>query len=638
MEKEKFYITTAIAYTSRKPHIGNTYEAILTDAIARFKRLEGYDVFFLTGTDEHGQKIEELAKESGIQPQAYVDNVAGQIKNIWDKMNVSYDKFIRTTDEYHEEAVKKIFKKLYEQGDIYKSEYTGMYCVPCESFFTETQLVDGCCPDCGRPVKPTKEEAYFFKMSKYADRLIKHIEENPDFIQPESRKKEMVNNFLKPGLQDLCVSRSSFKWGVPVEFDPDHVIYVWIDALSNYITALGYSPDGSGELYKKYWPANVHIIGKDILRFHTIYWPIMLMALGEPLPKQVFGHPWLLFGNDKMSKSRGNVIYADKLADKFGVDAVRYYVLSEMPFANDGSITYEMVISKYNSDLANIIGNLVNRTVAMINKYFGGQLISANSSENIDNELKLCAVDTYKEVKKAMEGHRVADSLGAIINLARRSNKYIDETTPWTLAKDEDKKERLSTVLYNLIEAIRYIGVLLSSFMPETADKIFNQIMAEDKTLESLETFGKTKVGTKVGQPEVLFARIDEAKMLEELEKDAEPSKPELNLKPEITIEDVAKIDLRVAKVISAEKVEKADKLLKLTLEMGGETRTIVSGIAKQYKPEDLPGKNIILVANLKPAKIRGVESKGMLLAAADAENLVLCTIEGDMPTGTQIG
>ena len=638
MEKKKFYITTAIAYTSRKPHIGNTYEAILTDAIARFKRLQGYDVFFLTGTDEHGQKIEELAKESGIAPQAYVDNVAGEIKKIWDKMNVSYDKFIRTTDDYHEEAVRKIFTKLYEQGDIYKSEYEGMYCVPCESFFTEIQLVNGCCPDCGRPVKKTKEEAYFFKMSKYADRLMEHIEKNPDFIQPESRKKEMVNNFLKPGLQDLCVSRSTFKWGVPIEFDPGHVIYVWIDALSNYITALGYTPGGESELYKKYWPADVHVIGKDILRFHTIYWPIILMALGEPLPKQVFGHPWLLFGNDKMSKSKGNVIYADELADKFGVDAVRYYVLSEMPFANDGSITYEMVISRYNSDLANILGNLVNRTVSMINKYFDGVVPNPGNEEGTDAELKEEAVKAYKSVCQAMEGHHVADSLEIIINLARRSNKYIDETMPWALAKSEENRERLGTVMYNLYEAIRFIGVLISPFMPETGEKILAQLGTGIKSIESLEAFGAAESGTKVGEAVALFARIDEAKMLEELKKTNEPPKPELNLKPEVTIEEVEKIDLRVAKVIAAEKVEKADKLLKLTLELGGETRTIVSGIAKHYTPEQMVGKSIVLVANLKPAKIRGVESKGMLLAAADGESLVLCTTDGDIPTGTQIG
>ena len=638
MDNKKFYITTAIAYTSRKPHIGNTYEAILTDAIARFKRFQGYDVFFLTGTDEHGQKIEELAKEAGISPKAYVDNVAGEIRTIWDKMNVSYDKFIRTTDDYHEAAVKKIFTKLYEQGDIYKSEYEGMYCVPCESFFTETQLVDGCCPDCGRPVKPTREEAYFFKMSKYADLLMKYIEDNPEFIQPESRKKEMVNNFLKPGLQDLCVSRSSFKWGVPVEFDDKHVIYVWIDALSNYITALGYSPDKKSENYKKYWPADVHIIGKDILRFHTIYWPIILMALGEPLPKQVFGHPWLLFGNDKMSKSKGNVIYADYLAEKFGVDAVRYYVLSEMPFANDGSITYEMVIARYNSDLANVLGNLVNRTVAMVNKYYDGTVPCPDAEEGTDKELKEAAEKAYKDVCFAMEGHHVADSLEIIMNLARRSNKYIDETTPWTLAKNDDTKKRLGTVLYNLIESIRFIGTLITPYMPETGKKILDMINASASSAESLEKFGGFAAGTKVGEATPLFARIDEKKMLEEIAAENEPPKKELNLKPEITIDDVNKLDLRVAKVLNAEKVEKADKLLKLTLDLGGEQRTIVSGIAKNYTPEQIIGKNIVLVANLKPAKIRGIESNGMLLAAADEKNLTLLTTDGDMPSGTQIG
>ena len=638
MENKKFYITTAIAYTSRKPHIGNTYEAILTDSIARFKRQQGYDVFFLTGTDEHGQKIEELAKSAGVTPKAYVDGVAGEIRAIWDKMNVSYDKFIRTTDDYHEAAVKKIFTKLYEQGDIYKSQYEGMYCVPCESFFTETQLVDGCCPDCGRPVTKTKEEAYFFKMSKYADRLMKHIEENPEFIQPESRKKEMVNNFLKPGLQDLCVSRSSFKWGVPVEFDDGHVIYVWIDALSNYITALGYSPDPTSELYNKYWPADVHIIGKDILRFHTIYWPIILMALGEPLPKQVFGHPWLLFGNDKMSKSKGNVIYADELADKFGVDAVRYYVLSEMPFANDGSITYEMVINRYNSDLANILGNLVTRTVSMINKYFDGILPESKVADEPAQQLKTAAVKAYKDVCDAMKGHHVADALDIIINLARRSNKYIDETMPWALAKNEEDKDKLASVMYNLYESIRFIAVLMSSFMPETSEKIFKMLGSEICEIASLETFGAAKAGVKVGEATPLFARIDAEKMLAELSVPAEEEKPDLNIKPEITIEDIAKIDLRVAKVIKAEKVEKADKLLKLTLELGGEERTIVSGIAKNYTPEQITGKNIILVANLKPAKIRGVESKGMLLAASEGDELVVLTTDGDIPTGTQVG
>ena len=638
MDNKKFYITTAIAYTSRKPHIGNTYEAILADSIARFKRQQGYDVFFLTGTDEHGQKIEELAKNAGGTPKAYVDGVAGEIRAIWDKMNVSYDKFIRTTDDYHEAAVKKIFNKLYEQGDIYKSQYEGMYCVPCESFFTETQLVDGCCPDCGRPATKTKEEAYFFKMSKYADRLMKHIEENPEFIQPESRKKEMVNNFLKPGLQDLCVSRSSFKWGVPVEFDDGHVIYVWIDALSNYITALGFSPDKESELYNKYWPADVHVIGKDILRFHTIYWPIILMALGQPLPKQVFGHPWLLFGNDKMSKSKGNVIYADELAEKFGVDAVRYYVLSEMPFANDGSITYEMVINRYNSDLANILGNLVTRTVSMINKYFDGILPESKVTDEYAEQLKIAAVKAYDDVCNAMKDHHVADALDIIINLARRSNKYIDETMPWALAKNEEDKEKLASVMYNLYESIRFIAVLMSSFMPETSEKIFTMLGSDIKGITSLETFGATKAGVKVGEATPLFARIDAEKLLAELVVPAEEEKPDLNIKPEITIDDIAKIDLRVAKVIKAEKVEKADKLLKLTLELGGEERTIVSGIAKNYTPEQITGKNIILVANLKPAKIRGVESKGMLLAASEGDDLVVLTTDGEIPTGTQVG
>ncbi len=638
MENKKFYITTAIAYTSRKPHIGNTYEAILADSIARFKRQQGYDVFFLTGTDEHGQKIEELAKSAGVTPQTYVDGVAGEIRAIWDKMNVSYDKFIRTTDDYHEAAVKKIFNKLYEQGDIYKSQYEGMYCVPCESFFTETQLVDGCCPDCGRPVTKTKEEAYFFKMSKYADRLMKHIEENPEFIQPESRKKEMVNNFLKPGLQDLCVSRSSFKWGVPVEFDDGHVIYVWIDALSNYITALGYSPDKESELYSRYWPADVHVIGKDILRFHTIYWPIILMALGQPLPKQVFGHPWLLFGNDKMSKSKGNVIYADELAEKFGVDAVRYYVLSEMPFANDGSITYEMVINRYNSDLANILGNLVTRTVSMINKYFDGVLPESKVDDEPAQQLKMAAVKAYNDVCNAMKDHHVADALDIIINLARRSNKYIDETMPWALAKNEEDREKLASVMYNLYESIRFIAVLINSFMPGTSEKIFTMLGSDIKEISSLETFGAAKAGVKVGEATPLFARIDAEKLLAELVVPVEEEKPDINIKPEITIDDIAKIDLRVAKVVKAEKVEKADKLLKLTLEMGGEERTIVSGIAKNYTPEQITGKNIILVANLKPAKIRGVESKGMLLAASDDNALVVLTTDGDIPTGTQVG
>ncbi len=616
MEQKKFYITTAIAYTSRKPHIGNTYEVVLTDAIARFKRSMGYDVFFLTGTDEHGQKIEDIAKEIGVTPKEYVDGVAGEIKDIWDMMNSSYDKFIRTTDDYHVDAVQKIFKKLYDQGDIYKGEYEGWYCVPCESFFTDTQIENGVCPDCGRPVKKTNEEAYFFKMSKYQDALMRHIEENPDFIQPESRKREMVNNFLKPGLQDLCVSRSSFKWGVPVTFDDKHVIYVWIDALSNYITALGYSPDGSGELYNKYWPADVHIIGKDILRFHTIYWPIMLMALGEPLPKKVFGHPWLLFGTDKMSKSKGNVIYADDLVRHFGVDAVRYYVLREMPFAQDGTITYETIIARFNADLANTLGNLVNRTVAMANKYFGGKVTYKNVCADCDADLKATAISARANVESKMNEYRVADALEEIISLARRSNKYIDETEPWALAKDEAKRDRLETVLFNLLEAIRFIGTLLNPFMPETADKIISQIGADRCKISDLSDFAECGEKT-VGTAEVLFARIDEAKKLEELaEENAAPKREVAPYKDEISIDDFDTVDLRVAKVVACEPVPKSDKLLRIIVNTGEAERQIVSGIAKEYKPEDLIGRKIILVSNLKPAKLRGVESNGMLLAA----------------------
>ncbi len=634
---EKFYITTAIAYTSRKPHIGNTYEVVLTDAIARYKRERGYDVFFLTGTDEHGQKIQQLADEQGIEPQKYVDGVAGEIRDIWDLMNTSYDKFIRTTDDYHVKAVQRIFKKFYDQGDIYKSEYEGWYCVPCESFFTETQLVDGCCPDCGRKVEKTKEESYFFKMSKYQDALLKHIEENPDFIQPESRKREMVNNFLKPGLQDLCVSRTSFKWGIPVEFDDKHVVYVWIDALSNYITALGFDGDGGGDLYNKYWPADVHIIGKDILRFHTIYWPIMLMALGQPLPKKVFGHPWLLSGNDKMSKSKGNVMYADDLVRHFGVDAMRYYLLSEMPFAQDGTITYETIIARFNSELANTLGNLVNRSVSMVNKYFDGQIYKNGTADSVDEELKAAAMEAVKLTEEKMDEYRVADALEAIFNLARRSNKYIDETMPWSLAKDEAGKERLKAVMYNLIESIRFIAVLLKPFMPSASAEILKQINCEDLSgWETLATFGATGE-IKVGTPEALFARIDEAKKLEEIESELTPPAKDLKLKEEISIEDFAKLDLRVAKVVEAEKVEKADKLLKLTLDLAGNTRTIVSGIAKSYKPEDMIGKNVIVIANLKPAKIRGVESYGMLLAASDGEDVFVCTTDGDVESGTSV-
>ena len=636
---EKYYITTAIAYTSRKPHIGNTYEIVLTDAIARFKRLEGKDVFFLTGTDEHGQKIEDCAKEAGITPKAYVDGVAGEIRKIWDLMNTSYDKFIRTTDDYHEEAVKKIFKKLYDKGDIYKGKYEGLYCVPCESFFTETQVTDGLCPDCGRPVQKTHEEAYFFKMSKYQDALMKHIEENPEFIQPESRKKEMVNNFLKPGLQDLCVSRSSFKWGVPVPFDDGHVIYVWIDALSNYITALGYNVDEKGELYQKYWPADVHIIGKDILRFHTIYWPIILMALGEPLPKQIFGHPWLLSGNDKMSKSKGNVLYADDLVRHFGVDAIRYYLLREMPFAADGTITLETVISRYNADLANTLGNLVNRTVAMINKYFGGAITNPCVKDEFDDELKDFALKTVSEVKAKMTALKVADSLEAIISLARRSNKYIDETMPWALAKDEDKSDRLKTVLANLIEAIRYIGVLISPFMPETGAAILDEIKAKDTSLDSLNEFGK-ELSIEVGEAVPLFARLDEAKKLKEVEDDI--FKPieetvEEEKTPEISIDDFAKVELKTGVVLESANVEGAKKLLVSKIKIGSEVRQIVSGIAEYYKPEELVGKKVVVVTNLKPVKLRGVLSEGMILCASKGKKLCIVTPEGDIDDGAEV-
>ncbi len=633
MKGEKFYITTAIAYTSRKPHVGNTYEVVLTDAIARYKRQKGYDVFFLTGTDEHGIKIQEIAEEAGITPKAYVDGVAGEIRKIWDLMNTTYDKFIRTTDEDHVRAVQKIFKKFYDQGDIYKGEYEGLYCVPCETFYTESQLKDGKCPDCGREVKPAKEEAYFFKMSKYQDRLMEYIESHPEFIQPESRKREMVNNFLKPGLQDLCVSRTSFTWGVPVEFDDKHVIYVWIDALSNYITALGYSPDSESETFKKYWPADLHVIGKDILRFHTIYWPIMLMALGLPLPKQVLGHPWLLFANDKMSKSKGNVIYADDLTEFFGVDAVRYYLLHEMPYANDGNITYDMIISRFNSELANVLGNLVNRTVAMNNKYFGGVVQAPVAGDAIDEELKAVAAETVKNVQAKMDGYRVAEALDEIWNLLRRSNKYIDETTPWSLAKDEANSARLGTVLYNLLEAIRISAVLLTPFMPETAEKIAAQLNTNVLDFDSVLSFGALKAGEKTGEATPLFNRLDEKKKLEEIETalqekyPAEPQDTFEPFKPEIEFEDFEKMDLRVAKVLSCEEVPKANKLLKFNLKVGNEERVIVSGIKKWYKPEQLVGKNVLIIANLKPRKIMGIESKGMILSAAkDDEGLLSVT------------
>lgn len=643
--KGKFYITTAIAYTSRKPHIGNSYEIVLTDAIARYKRLQGYDVFMLTGTDEHGQKIEEYAKTAGVTPKEYVDKVSGEIRSICDILNTSYDRFIRTTDEQHEKVVQKIFKKLYEQGDIYKGHYEGMYCTPCESFWTESQLVDGKCPDCGREVKPAKEEAYFLKLSKYQKRLEEFIEQNENFIYPEARKKEMLNNFIKPGLQDLCVSRTSFKWGIPVDFDPDHVVYVWIDALSNYITAIGYDPDGSSDEYKKYWPADVHIIGKDIVRFHTIYWPIMLMALGEPLPKQVFGHPWLLFGEDKMSKSRGNVIYADDLVELLGVDAVRYYLVSEMPYASDGSITYETIIERYNSDLANTFGNLVNRTIAMQNKYFNGVIQPGNVNEPVDDELKNFALDTVKKIEKCFETYRVADAVEAVLNLAKRSNKYIDETTPWALAKDEASLPRLGTVLYNLLEAIRYIAVLLSPFMPETSEKIFAQMNCDIKDYDSLESFGALKAGEKVGKAEALFARIDSEKMLTEIaEKQEAAAKAEEAAKPkeieglaQIEFDDFAKVELRVATVTECEPIKKAKKLLKLTVNDGtAEPRQIVSGISPWYKPEDLIGKNVIIVANLKPAKLCGEMSNGMLLAGDVSENDVKVVFV-DLPAGTQL-
>lgn len=648
MDREKFYITTAIAYTSRKPHIGNSYEIVLTDAIARYKRLQGYDVFFLTGTDEHGQKIEEYAKTAGVTPKQYVDKVAGEIREICDLLGTSYNKFIRTTDEYHEKAVQGIFKKLYDQGDIYKGEYEGMYCTPCESFWTESQLVDGKCPDCGREVKPAKEEAYFLRLSKYQKQLEEFIEQNENFIYPGARKKEMLNNFIKPGLQDLCVSRTSFKWGIPVTFDDKHVIYVWIDALSNYITALGYNTENPGELYKKYWPADVHIIGKDIVRFHTIYWPIMLMALGEPLPKQVFGHPWLLFGEDKMSKSRGNVIYADDLVNLLGVDAVRYYLLSEMPYASDGSITYETIIERFNSDLANTFGNLVNRTIAMQNKYFDGIIQPPVAAEAVDEELMGFALDTVEKVEECFKTYRVADAIEAVLNLAKRSNKYIDETMPWALAKDEAKRERLGTVLYNLLESIRYIAVLLSPFMPTTSEKIFAQLNCNIQDYASLDAFGALEDGIKVNAPEVLFQRIDTEKMLAEIAaKQEAAAKAEAAAKPqeedkeaeaieEITIDDFFKSDLRVAEILDCEPVKKSNKLLKLQLNDGsGTPRQIVSGIAKYYKPEELIGKRAIIVTNLKPVKLCGEISQGMLLSGEKDGDIRVTFV--DMEPGAKI-
>lgn len=659
MEKKKFYMTTAIAYTSKVPHIGNTYEAVVSDAIARFKRMTGYDVYFLTGTDEHGQKIQQQAIEDGLTPKQHVDKIAGEIRRIWDFMNVSYDQFIRTTDKEHIETVQKIFKKLYDKGDIYKSSYEGWYCTPCESFYTETQLAEGKCPDCGRDVQKASEEAYFFRLSKYADRLVKHIEENPNFIWPEARKNEMINNFIKPGLQDLCVSRTSFNWGVPVSFDEKHVVYVWIDALSNYITALGYNPDGeSGELFKKYWPADVHIIGKDIVRFHTIYWPIILMALDVELPKQVYGHPWLLQGKDKMSKSRGNVIYAEDLVRYFGLDAVRYYLLKEMPFAQDGNITYEHMIGKINSDLANNLGNLVNRTITMVQKYFDGVIPAPTAKETIDEELISMALETPGKVEEKMDEYRVAEALDEIITLLKRSNKYIDETQPWVLAKDEASKERLGTVLYNLLESIRISSVLLVPFIPDTAVEIQRQTNIDKTSWDSLKSFDGTVVGSKVNDAKPLFARIDEQKKLAEIQAEHEVTAPVEQPKVEekkekkkeqpkkeepaandgfITIDDFAKVQLKVAKVLECERVEGAEKLLKLQLEVGTEKRQVVSGIAKHYTPEELIGKYVILVANLKPVKLRGIESNGMILAASDDSTLTLVTPMADIKSGADV-
>lgn len=646
-DKGKFYITTAIAYTSRKPHIGNSYEIVLTDAIARYKRMLGYDVFFLTGTDEHGQKIEEYAKEAGVTPKEYVDKVAGEIRAICDSLNTTYDKFIRTTDDYHEKAVQKIFKKLYDKGDIYKGEYEGMYCTPCESFWTESQLDEnGCCPDCHREVKKAKEEAYFLKLSKYQKQLEDYIESNENFIYPESRKNEMLNNFIRPGLQDLCVSRTSFKWGIPVTFDEKHVIYVWLDALSNYITALGYDPDGSSDLYKKYWPADVHIIGKDIVRFHTIYWPIMLMALGEPLPKQVYGHPWLLFGEDKMSKSKGNVIYAEDLIEVFGVDAVRYYLLSEMPHASDGSITYETLIERYNSDLANTIGNLVNRTIAMQKKYFDGVIQPNDTAEPLDDEVKALAVKTLSDVDKCFNEYKIADSIECILTLARRLNKYIDETMPWALAKDESKKARLGAVLYNLLEGIRYLAILLKPYMPDTSKEILAQINTDVTDYDSLLTFGGLKVGESVGEPKVLFSRIDSEKLIAELvakqEKQQKAEKErieEIQGIAKIGIEDFAKVELKSAEIKACEPVKKAKKLLKLTLDDGsGVDRTVASGIAKWYTPDELVGKKVIVVSNLKPATLCGVESQGMILAAdAGEDDVKVVFLDSSIPNGSKI-
>lgn len=657
MAKKPYYITTAIAYTSGKPHIGNTYEIVLADSIARFKRMQGYDVRFQTGTDEHGQKIEIKAGEAGVTPKQFVDNVSGQIKEIWDLMNTSYDKFIRTTDEYHEKQVQKIFKKLHDQGDIYKGYYEGKYCTPCESFFTESQLVDGKCPDCGREVIDAKEEAYFFKLSKYADRLIDYINTHPEFIQPESRKNEMMNNFLLPGLQDLCVSRTSFKWGIPVDFDDKHVVYVWIDALSNYITGLGYDVDGnSDELYKKYWPADLHLIGKDIIRFHTIYWPIMLMALDLPLPKQVFGHPWLLVGDGKMSKSKGNVIYADDLVNYFGVDAVRYFVLHEMPFDNDGSITWELMVERMNSDLANILGNLVNRTISMNNKYFGGVISNPGVNEPVDDDLKAVALAMHEKVDAKMEKLRVADAITEVFTLLRRCNKYIDETEPWKLAKDETKQDRLATVLYNLMEGIRMAAVALAAYLPDTSAKILDMLGTQERNYLKLDQFGLLETGGKVVEkPEILFARVDIKELMEKVEADkaanaqaqsaaapAEEAETEEGIdiepKAEITFDDFEKLQFQVGEIIACEAVKKSKKLLCSQVKIGNQVRQIVSGIRKHYSPEEMVGKKVMVVTNLKPATLAGVKSEGMILCAEDADgNLSLMVPEKKMPAGAEI-
>ena len=650
MSKPKYYISTAIAYTSSRPHIGNTYEIVLADSIARFKRQQGYDVFFQTGTDEHGQKIELKAEEAGVTPKEFVDNVSTEIRRIWDLMNTSYDKFIRTTDEDHEKQVKKIFKKMYAKGDIYKGHYEGMYCTPCESFFTESQLVDGKCPDCGRPCVPAKEEAYFFKMSKYADKLIDYINTHPDFIQPESRKNEMMNNFLLPGLQDLCVSRTSFKWGIPVDFDPKHVVYVWLDALTNYITGIGYDCDGeSTEQFKQLWPADLHLIGKDIIRFHTIYWPIFLMSLDLPLPKQVFGHPWLLQGDGKMSKSKGNVLYADELVDFFGVDAVRYFVLHEMPFENDGVITWELMVERLNSELANTLGNLVNRTISMSNKYFGGVVENKGVAEPVDDDLKNFILSVPAKVNEKMDKLRVADAMTEVFTIFKRCNKYIDETMPWALAKDEEKKDRLATVFYNLVEGICIGATLLKSFMPETTERILAQLSAEDRTLEDLNTFGLYPSGNKVTEkPEILFARLDLKEVMEKVAelhppKAEEPAEEkedviDMEAKPEITFDDFEKLQFQVGKIISCEEVKKSKKLLCSQVQIGSQVRQIVSGIKAHYSAEEMVGKRVMVVTNLKPAKLAGILSEGMILCAEDADgNLSLMVPEKEMPAGAEI-